>query len=66
MGEEHRPRWFKRTMDADFKEFIWEPVITEDGDNGEAHIEYWVERSRVGMAKRNGEEGVWKDVQPIL
>lgn len=66
-GEVHRPRWFKRTLDSDYREYVWEPVMTEEEQTGEGNIEYWIERNRVGVAKRNGgEETKWNNVDPIL
>lgn len=63
--EAFEPRWFKRKVDKDTGEGFWEAVVEPGEVEGEGNVEYWAERKRVGLAKREGKEAVWKGVDPI-
>lgn len=57
---QHTSRWFTRKTDKDTNETFWAPTTLDDGS-----LEYWEERKRVGVAKKEGKEASWKGVDPI-
>ncbi|SPO26277.1 related to SWH1 - Member of an oxysterol-binding protein family [Ustilago trichophora] len=64
----HEPRWFKRTVDSDTKETLWQPAPAPSGAGagGKETTSYWAERYQVGSKKSKGQEADWKDVYHIF
>ncbi|CCF49663.1 hypothetical protein NDA11_002779 [Ustilago hordei] len=64
----HEPRWFKRTMDHDTRETLWQPVPAEKGSDagGKETTQYWAERYEVGSKKVKGQQIDWRDVYHIF
>lgn len=63
---EHKPRWFRRTMDEDTRETFWEPSMVPRKDGQTKEMEYWAERERVGSVAIQGQPIEWKGVSHIF